>query len=45
MKKSFLIIKKFKFYDLKKRGYILNKGKFKTSPWIDDIVKKKIQFK
>ena len=41
MKKSFLIIKKFKFYDLKKEGlYFLNKGKFKTSPWIDDIVRK-----
>ena len=40
MKKPFLIIKKFKFYDLKKRGlHLLNKGKFKTSPWIDNIVK------
>ena len=40
MKKPFLIIKKFKFYDLKKRGlHLLNKGKFKSSPWIDNIVK------
>lgn len=42
MLKPFLTIKKFKFYDLKKHGlYLLNKGKFKTSPWIDDIVKSK----
>lgn len=42
MLKPFLTIKKFKFYDLKKHGlYLLNKGKFKTSPWIDDIVKNK----
>ena len=40
MLKPFLTIKKFKFYDLKKHGlYLLNKGRFKTSPWIDDIVK------
>tara|TARA_E500000178_G_C17021147_1_gene755677 strand:- start:240 stop:719 length:480 start_codon:yes stop_codon:yes gene_type:complete len=42
MLKPFLTIKKFKFYDLKKHGlYLLNKGRFKTSPWIDDIVKSK----
>ena len=42
MLKPFLTIKKFKFYDHKKDGlYLLNKGKFKTSPWIDDIVKNK----
>ena len=42
MIKPFLTIKKFKFHNLKKHGlYLLNKGKFKTSPWIDDIVKNK----
>ena len=41
MLKPFLTIKKFKFYDLKHGLYLLNKGKFKTSPWIDDIVKSK----
>ena len=42
MKKPEIIINKFSFYDLTKKGLkLLNKGKFKTSPWIDNIVKKK----
>jgi len=42
MKKPDIIVKKFDFYDLSKKGLrLLNKGKFKTSPWIDNIVKKK----
>ena len=36
-----LIIKKFNFFDLKKTGLKkLNQNKFKTSPWINDIVNK-----
>ena len=47
MAKPDIILKKFDFYDLSKKGLrLLNKGKFKTSPWIDNIVKKKkIQLK
>lgn len=42
MAKPDIILKKFDFYDLSKKGLrLLNKGKFKTSPWIDNIVKKK----
>ncbi len=42
MKKPDIVIDKFSFYDLNKKGLkLLNKGKFKTSPWIDNIVKKK----
>jgi hypothetical protein len=41
MKKPDIIVNKFTFYDLTKKGLkLLNKGKFKTSPWINDIVKK-----
>tara|TARA_B100002019_G_C21108222_1_gene517040 strand:+ start:105 stop:584 length:480 start_codon:yes stop_codon:yes gene_type:complete len=42
MKKTWLKIKEFKFTDLKKRGLKeLNKGVFRTSPWIDNIVRRK----
>ena len=42
MAKPDIILKKFDFYDLSKKGLrLLNKGKFKTSQWIDNIVKKK----
>ena len=42
MKKTWLKIKKFKFTDLKKRGLKeLNKGVFRTSPWINNIVRRK----
>ena len=42
MKKPEIIINKFSFYYLTKKGLkLLNKDKFKTSPWIDNIVKKK----
>ena len=42
MKKPDIVVKKFDFYDLSKKGLrLLNKGKFKTSPWIDNIVRKK----
>ena len=41
MKKTWLEIKKFKFYNLKQEGLKrLNKGKFKTSPWINNIINK-----
>lgn len=41
MKKTWIEIKKFKFSNLKNPGLTyLNKGKFKTSPWIYDIIKK-----
>ena len=41
MKKTWIEIKKFKFSNLKNPGLnYLNKGKFKTSPWIYDIIKK-----
>ena len=42
MKKTWLKIKEFKFTDLKKRGLKeLNKGIFRTSPWINNIVRRK----
>ena len=42
MKKPDIVVKKFDFYDLSKKGLrLLNKDKFKTSPWIDNIVRKK----
>jgi hypothetical protein len=42
MKKPEIIINKFIFYDLTRTGLkLLNKGKFKTSPWIENIVKKR----
>ena len=42
MRKPDIIINKFNFYDLDKKGLILlNQGKFRTSTWIDNIVKKK----
>ena len=45
MRKPDIIINKFNFYDLDKKGLILlNQGKFRTSPWIDNIVKKKKNF-
>jgi len=41
MKKTWIEIRKFKFSNLKNPGLnYLNKGKFKTSPWIYDIIKK-----
>ena len=41
MKKTWIEIKKLKFLNLKTAGLkALNAGKFKTSPWIGDIVKK-----
>ncbi len=41
MRKSNIVITKFKFHDLKIKGLkLLNKGKFKTSLWIINIVKK-----
>lgn len=41
MKKTWLTIKKFNFYDLKKDGIPkLNKRNFKSSPWIIDIIKR-----
>ena len=42
MIKPSITLNKFHFYDLKYKGLkLLNKGKFKTSPWIDNIVKRK----
>ena len=42
MRKPNIIINKFNFNDLKYKGLkLLNRGKFKTSPWIDNIVKRK----
>ena len=40
MKKTWLKIKEFKFTDLKKTGQRANKGVFRTSPWINNIVGK-----
>ena len=40
--RPWIIIKSFEFTDLKKKGIkILNSNNFKTSPWIDNIIKKK----
>ena len=41
MIKTLIKINKFKIKNLKKDGLkALNKGKFKTSPWINDIIKR-----
>ena len=41
MRKPNIVITKFKFHDLKTKGLkLLNRGKFKTSLWIINIVKK-----
>ena len=42
MIKTFIKINKFKIKNLKKDGLkALNKGKFKASPWINNIIKRK----
>ena len=41
MPKTWIKIKNFKFIDLKSKGIrVLNSKKFKTSPWINNIIKK-----